>query len=134
MPPKDLSDALTEIDVAVEWLGWAKPTPRDGWLTWELHDGPSLWVAIKNAVLATDGPDAVAHISEHTKAIAPEHKFYSLKDQLSPEAILILAKNLCAQLRGKAPAVFPTPAEPESAIAPPPTEFNEDDWDDIENL
>lgn len=110
--PIDLSDYLTEIDIYVEWLGWAQPIAVDGWLKWTLHNGGALWKAIKDSVLATDGADEVAKIAAATKSKEPNQKFYFLKQQLSADAVVYLAQELAQISEGTERATFPEP-EPE---------------------
>jgi hypothetical protein len=105
----DLSDYLSQIDIYAEWLGWAQPIAQDGRKIWKLHEPAELWRAIKDSLIEAGDRDYVSLIATGTKARPPESRFYYLKQQLSDEAIALLANRLKTAAAGKPRAIFPEP-------------------------
>lgn len=82
----NISEEIAFLDFAVEYLGWAQRC-QSGFVAWRLHHPDKIWKAVKDAVLASDGPDAVAELAAKTKSQPADSRWPFLKSQLSDKAL-----------------------------------------------
>lgn len=110
--PTDLGNAIAHIEISLEHLGWAQRYEGDAsHRLWRLHEPTKVWRAIKDAIIAADGPDAVAPIAAIAKDQPPDKKLYSIRRSLSAEALRELARSLRKLHREHPDAVQRPPIE-----------------------